>query len=357
VRRLALVALVASCSAGDPAARYLDDAPFRRATLVASLVNPANGYSQLRLAHYATGSDGDWDALPAWNPPVATLEAAGSPRDDERALDLSLARDAAQRLTLGEAAFHRYPMQLWSKPSRNATFVATRLADGSTTTALTCASCHERIVDGAPVAGLANEAIDLGWGPGRIDVALSPEEPIAIPDLRAVALEANWQRDGTVRNDGVIALAVRIETLIINTHGAVVRPPREVTLAIAEWLQTIAPPSPRPPADGSDGVRGTELFGDRCAGCHVPPDFSGPPVALDVVGTDPRVGLSAERGTGGYCAPSLRGVGTRGRLLHDASVADLDALFDPARTVAGHPFGLDLSPADRVALLSYLRTL
>ncbi|MGZ3429468.1 MAG: hypothetical protein ACXVCV_22610, partial [Polyangia bacterium] len=279
-------------------------------------------------------------------------DADGSPRDDERALDLGGAR-----LPLGEAAFHRYPMQLWSKPSRNATFVAARLADGSTTPALTCASCHERVVDGVPVAGLANEAIDLGWGPGRIDVALSPEEPIAIPDLRVVGLEANFQRDGTVRNDGVIALAVRIETLIINTHGAVVRPPREVTLAIAEWLQTIAPPAPPAPDDGSDGARGAELFGARCAGCHAPPNFSGPLVPLDVVGTDPRVGLSAERGTGGYRAPSLRGVGTRGRLLHDASVADLDTLFDPTRTVAGHPFGLDLSPADRGVLLSYLRTL
>ena len=351
-RRLALLAIVVGCGAGDPASRYLGDAQFRRATLVASLVNPANGYSQLRLAHYATGSDGDWDRLPAWNPPVATLDADGSRRGDEYALDLSSAS-----LTLGEAAFHRYPMQLWSRPSRNATFVAARLADGSFTPALTCSSCHERVVDGAPIAGLANEEIDLGWGPGRIDVALSPEEPIAIPDLRAVSLEANFQRDGTVRNDGVIALAVRIETLIINTHGAVVRPPREVTLALAEWLQTIAPPPPAAPAADSDAARGATLFSARCAGCHAPPNFSGPPVALDVVGTDPRVGLSAERGTGGYRVPSLRGVATRGRLLHDASIADLDAMFDPARTVTGHPFGLDLLAAERAALLSYLRTL
>ena len=43
-------------------------AGFRRAELVASLVNPANGYSTLRLAHYATADAADWDQLPEWNP-------------------------------------------------------------------------------------------------------------------------------------------------------------------------------------------------------------------------------------------------------------------------------------------------
>jgi hypothetical protein len=46
LRRLAALAVtvisVAGCS-GDDGASYLDDAPFRRAMLVASLVNPANG--------------------------------------------------------------------------------------------------------------------------------------------------------------------------------------------------------------------------------------------------------------------------------------------------------------------------
>ncbi|HEY4102524.1 MAG TPA: hypothetical protein VGM44_01490, partial [Polyangiaceae bacterium] len=78
----------------------------------------------------------------------------------------------------------------------------------------------------------------------------------------------------------------------------------------------------------------------------------------------------ADRGTGTYRVPSLRGVSTRGPLLHDGTVPSLDAMFDPGRTspsfagalhgasaVPGHLFGLDLPAADRDALLEYLRAL
>jgi mono/diheme cytochrome c family protein len=145
---------------------------------------------------------------------------------------------------------------------------------------------------------------------------------------------------------------VRIETLIITSHSALVRPPREVPLAIAAWLRTLAPPAP-PPTSG----RGAELFAARCARCHVPPAFAGPPVSLAEVGTDARVGLSADRGTGGYRVPSLRGVASRGRLLHDASVPNVATLLDPARSVAGHPFSFDLPAADRAALAAFVATL
>jgi mono/diheme cytochrome c family protein len=354
MRRLIFQLMVVSLSGcGDDAVatRYLDDAQFRRQTLVASLVNPQNGYSRLRLAHYATGSDGDWDQLPAWNPPVATLDADGNPRDDEAALDLAAARAPATRRASGERAFYRYPVQLHAA-TPSATLVLARLADGSRATALTCASCHTRNVAGAIVPGLANEAIDLGWGPGRIDVAPPPgEEPVAIADLRPVVLEANLQRDGAVRNEGLATLAVRIETLIITSHGAVVRPPREVPLAIADWLASLVPP-----VRASDG-RGAALFTARCARCHVPPTFAGPPVALAVVGTDPRVGQSADRGTGGYRVPSLRGVATRGRLLHDASVPDVATLLNPGRSVPGHTFSFDLAAEDRAALIAYVESL
>jgi hypothetical protein len=82
------------------------------------------------------------------------------------------------------------------------------------------------------------------------------------------------------------------------------------------------------------------------------------------------LGESAVRGTGTYRVPSLHGVGTRGPLLHDGTVPDLDAMFDPARltpaftgklhgsgAIQGHPFGLDLSDADRAALVAYLKAL
>lgn len=359
MRRLAALAVaLAGCTAADDGARYLDEAPFRRAQLVASLVNPDNGYSRLRLAQYATGAPGDWDALPAFNPPVATLDGDGNRRDDERALDLTAASGSGAELALGQEAFFRYPTQpLPGLTGGAGTLVSARLDDGSETLALTCASCHARVVDGTLTAGPANEAIDLGWGPGLIDVSAPGDAPIAIPDLRTTALQAYLQRDGAVRNDGVVALAIRIETLIITAHEGTVRPPREVALALARWLATLTPAPPPSPASGSVAARGAVLFAQRCAGCHVPPSFAGAIVPLAVVGTDPAVGLSSDRGTGGYRVPSLRGVSTRGRLLHDGSVADLATLFDAGRTVAGHRFGLDLPATDRDALLAYLATL
>jgi hypothetical protein len=58
---------------------YLDDASFRRSELEASLVNPANGYSRLRLAHYESGDTSDWALLPEWNPPVDPIAATEPP--------------------------------------------------------------------------------------------------------------------------------------------------------------------------------------------------------------------------------------------------------------------------------------
>ena len=123
------------------------------------------------------------------------------------------------------------------------------------------------------------------------------------------------------------------------------------------------------PANAAE-ARGAEIFGTTCATCHVPPAFTGTPVALSVLGTDPHLGQSADRGTGTYRVPSLRGVSTRGALLHDASLPNLSSMFDPARSsadyqggrhgpgpVAGHSFGLALDGADRTAQLAYLATL
>jgi mono/diheme cytochrome c family protein len=389
-RRLAMALLLATaCSRRDASARYLTDAAYRRATLESSLVNRANRYSRLRLEHYATGRAGDWDALPQWNPPVATLAADGTPRDDERALLLPLAPDEATLRRLGRDAFFRYPSQLapWlgrplTQPATWTSYglwrddehgvggiVSARLADGTHGLAMTCATCHSRIVDGVLVPGLANEALRVDaladgsvradrWGPGRVDVALPPgEEPVAIPDLRPTALETHLHRDGSVARTGRVALAIRLETLLVIGHGGVVRPPRVVALALAAYLESLAPAVAPVPAAGSVAARGATTFAAHCAGCHVPPTFAGPPVALDVIGTDARVGQSADRGTGGYRVPSLRGVATRGRLLHDGSIADLATLFDPARTIAGHDFGLTLDATARSELLAYLATL
>ena len=182
-------------------------------------------------------------------------------------------------------------------------------------------------------------------------------EPVRIPDLRPTRWLTHLHHDGTVVQRDLTSLAIRIETLIITSHHQVLRPPREVALGLATYLWSLsAGVEGRGPASAAE-KEGAEIFVKSCATCHAPPSFTGPPVPLDVVGTDPLIGRSTDRGTGFYRVPSLHGVSTRGLLLHDASIRTLDALLDPARTIPGHRFGLDLGAAARTSLLAYLRTL
>ena len=405
----------------DPLA-YLDDASFRRGELVASLVNPANGYSALRLAHYATGDRNDWELLPEWNPPSETLAAseldvpggASTTSLSDRAAALALpgsvvsASDPAL-IALGEAAFFGYPTQLapyfaaavtsraaatqygvWIDDARGVGgLVRARMADGSAALALTCSSCHAAPSGGAIVAGLPDHALDLGsaivaastddavppavalWGPGRVDVTTSQgTEPARIPDLRPVRWLTYLQQDATVRASDLATLAIRIETLIITSNEQALRPPRLIPLALAAYVMSLSSALPETETAASASPRGAQVFAAECASCHVPPALTGPPVPLDTVGTDPTLGRSMDRGTGSYRVPSLHGVGTRGPLLHDGTLPSVDAMFDPARTTAsftarlhgsgavqGHAFGLDLSAADRAALVAYLHAL
>jgi hypothetical protein len=77
------------------------------------------------------------------------------------------------------------------------------------------------------------------------------------------------------------------------------------------------------------------------------------------VGTDPELALRTRKGTGYYKVPSLKGAWYRGPFQHAGAVKTLAEWFDPARParVAGHPFGLTLSAADRRALIAFLETL
>jgi cytochrome c5 len=254
---------------------------------------------------------------------------------------------------------------------------------------MTCATCHARPdANGALTPGLPNAAFDLGaailaaegvpagasgdplaaWGPGRIDVTTANGvEPARIPDLRPVRWLSHLQQDATVRARDPIALAIRIETLIVTSSQATVRPPRVVSLALAAYVRSLAAALPAGDAAAASSPRGADLFAAGCARCHSPPGLTGVPVPLDVIATDPTLGLSADRGTGCYRVPSLHGVATRGPLLHDGTLPSVDALLDPNRLndgfvgrlhgtgpVPGHLFGLDLGDADRRALVSYL---
>jgi cytochrome c5 len=411
--------------AADPLA-YLDDASYRRANLVASLVNPENSYSTLRLAHYATGDANDWDRLPEWNPPAEPIEAgdldadggASTSRLSTAAVSLALpdsvqSLDDPALLALGAAAFARYPSQLasyfsvalasptaasryglWVDASRGVGgLVRARMADGSVAIALTCSTCHAAPgADGAIAPGLPNHQLNVGaalldapgasvdplassaiaaWGPGRLDVTTTAgTEPARIPDLRPAQWLTYLQQDATVRVVDRATLAIRIETLLVTSNEAAVRPPRIVALALASYVASLAQALPSPEAAASASPRGATVFGAQCAACHVPPALTGTPVPLSVVATDPTLGLSSVRGTGTYRVPSLHGVGSRGPLLHDGTVPSVDAMFDPARTtpsfegklhgagaVPGHSYGLDLSSDDRAALVAYLKAL
>jgi cytochrome c553 len=370
--RAAILSLACTfaCSERVDVARYLHDKDARRAALEASLVDGAHEYRAQRLAHYAR----DWDALPEWNPPVddaAPLVISEQARaGDERAL-----------LELGRAAFVRYPAQraafdvdafdaLPLGAARPTHLVRVRYADGTSAVALTCATCHARTRDGREEMGAPHHALDLGalmldaplakrgvdfarmaplatWGPGRVDVTTRDgSEPALIPDLRAVRFQRHLQHAGAVQQRDVVSLAIRIETLVITAHDGAVRPPREVALGLALYLWSLA--DTLPPVDREAAPR---AFTQHCARCHSGEGLAGGLVDVDKLGTDATLARSRDRGTGAYRATSLRGVGTRERLLHDGSARSLDELLSQ------HPRGLALSAEERRTLTSWLHGL
>jgi cytochrome c len=414
----ALVALAVGCDArplvpsDDAQLGYLRAPASRRAALVASLVNRGNGYSSLRLAHYASGDDVDWDRLDAWNPRVAIIAVdvpvASVLPADARALalpDEATWEPSTSLVALGEDAFFRYPAQLapatlsslsaadadryglWRDAARGVGgLVRAEVPDGAAL-ALTCATCHANVVDGHLFAGVPSARFDLGllladagsadaaidanlraWGPGRVDVTTDDASlPERIGDLRPVRFLSHLQYDATVRQLDVVSLAIRVETLIITAHGQQIRPPRIVALALAQYLWSLGDVMP-PPRDVAS--TGRALFEARCAACHAGDVLTSAPRPLAEIGTDPALGLSPDRGTGFYRVPSLRGVGARPSLFHDGALPNVDALLDPSRVtdgyrggaraagaVKGHSFGLDLAPSDRAALADYVRSL
>jgi hypothetical protein len=160
------------------------------------------------------------------------------------------------------------------------------------------------------------------------------------------------QWTGSVRN-GLLPLAVRVETLLITSSGEITRPPRRIAFALAVYLRSLAKTStaPRPPA----WTPGSNLFSRHCAGCHRADGTTGEAVALERIGTDAAVGLS-DRWTGSYRVPSLWGVAGRPLLLHDASVGSVEELLTAERlgTNPGHEPGTTLSSAERESLVDFV---
>ena len=159
--------------------------------------------------------------------------------------------------------------------------------------------------------------------------------------------------------------------------------------AMAMYIYSLEPPE-NPNKPDAKSARGERVFkSERCGGCHTPPiytnnklvpvqGFKGEKaswVSRQSMAADPRTALATKKGTGYYKVPSLLGVWYRSPFEHNGSAATLEEWFDKARlsddyqpkgfagydggprAIPGHEFGLDLSPADKEALIAFLKTL
>lgn len=207
--------------------------------------------------------------------------------------------------------------------------------------------------------------------------------------MRYAAL--NQGADDLASFDGFIPAAKDFRTLPeAATQG---RYSDEQLYALALYVYSLIPP-PNPNQSDALAQQGEEVFEQEgCPQCHTPPLYTSNKLTLSKgfvvpqgdkkkynilplsVETDTELTLLTRRGTGYYKVPSLKGVWYRGPFQHSGSVATLEDWFDPrrlqndyvptgfkgyqvkSRAVKGHPFGLDLSAADRKALIAFLKTL
>jgi cytochrome c553 len=170
----------------------------------------------------------------------------------------------------------------------------------------------------------------------------------------------------------------------------------EALYALGKFVYSLEPP-PNPNKFGPLAARGQKVFEkEGCAACHAPPLYTNnmlipvdgftPPKGdprtdrLHIlrgirVGTDPNLALKTRKGTGYYKVPSLKGLWYRGLIEHSGSIASLEDWFDSkrlrddyvpsgwkgpgvkTRAVKGHEFGLELTAADKRALIAFLKTL
>jgi mono/diheme cytochrome c family protein len=164
----------------------------------------------------------------------------------------------------------------------------------------------------------------------------------------------------------------------------------EQLYALALYIYSLKPPLNPNPFD-DQARHGQQIFqAQGCPACHTPPLYTnnkltpakGFKVPDDLrktddilpisLGTDPALALQTRRGTGFYKVPSLRGVWYRTGIGHAGQAETLEEWFDPARLqddyvpkgfhldpgpIEGHEKGLALSPEDRKALITFLKTL
>jgi hypothetical protein len=269
--------------------------------------------------------------------------------------------------------------------------------DGQVVYGHSCALCHSNVdAAGTIVDGMPNHDYDIGLyydalrprirdgdlvylgdaalavlgkqGRGRTDPTMdswwAPVKPPSFFALRG--MEHGLRSNGDTAN-----LWLQCYRNLNNSY-AVESPIMEALMA---FLLSIEPP-PNPRRRGEAEERGAAIFRSQgCDRCHAPPYYTtGRVIDWEVIRTDPdRIHNGWPKG---YKVPSLLRVDLETLFLHDGSLTRLEDLFDPARLdpsfapagipearrkpgagVPGHPFGLGLAPADRAALVAFLRTL
>jgi len=170
-------------------------------------------------------------------------------------------------------------------------------------------------------------------------------------------LQSHLHWSGTLKN-GLIPLAIRLETQLITATQQALRPPRVVALALAFYLWSEAKGRPMPSLSEKE-KRGRAHFVERCVACHREDGTTRRPMLAAAVGTDPAIANSSARGTGKYRVPSLYRLSQRKFLLHRGLLKTLDELLSPDRLgrVPGHAYGLDLDAQAKAELIAYLQRL
>lgn len=277
----------------------------------------------------------------------------------------------------------------------------------SRTRTIRCASCHEQSLGFADTAtfSVGHAGGVTGFHSMRLTNARFNQSGEYFWTRRAPTLEAQTTdpiRDGLEHgfdeaNGGIDALLQRMRglpyypPLFWLAFGDSSITEARIQRALAQYLRSIVSTTSRfdlalaqvPPLPGNgipltanlpgfteQELRGRDLFlsapatgGAGCGSCHLPPTFS-------MAAASGSNGLDAGE-TRTFRAPSLKHMPDGSRFMHDGRFATLEEVvefydsgvqFGPAldsrlRAAPGEPVRLNLSAADRAALVAFLRTL
>jgi hypothetical protein len=392
--------------AGETAFQYLDDPLARTADplKIAAMRDPkawdgvwTQADGSLRIARWAVTEKGVQVAFAACAnchaaslPDGATIWGApiGNVPDGKRLSPVDLAPISG---TLAELTGEAFPLALWRQ------FTVPWAPDPRI----------EKLLDRpAEAMALIRTGVKAGIAVPRTHG--SPFYTAKIPDLRPLHFSRYLDATGTHRLRGpedvarYAAFVTGADPIEFGPYKILTAEQRrirfryadETLYAIGLYLFSLEAPRNPAPSPAALVARGRDIFiRETCVKCHVPPDYTNGKLTLaqgfqlpadhpngsDVVhfsvGTDPGLALKTRKGTGFYKVPSLRGLWYRPALLHDASAATLEEMFDPdrlspdhvpggwkgpgvtKRAIPGHPFGLALNAEDKTALLAFLRSL